>query len=392
MFVSFSHDDITPEADGMAAHLALFAPDVETEDTLADDFDRYLAARPLKDRTIAEYRTTLSKLLAWRAKVHRSPTPMQFRDLDEETLTQFLVWCRDQATLAGASNPGRVANKSREHLSAWLRWGFDQRELSAIPRLPDEFEQVTAAGNFFLEDAEVDALYWATYALKPPRNWKSSLPIGAYWRCALTFFYNLGLDTHTIFPKSGESTEQVLRRSDVYLCDRSPSRTIRIADHVQPHVAGWLFVQRQKTSKCFERPLNRVMFEHVTQLLADDPDKDSFLFCSHGVSSGGCRPNDRFHWLVDKAKIEPRIDLRTKQRHKWDLKHLRKTSGSAHEVAAISGGADVLGHSDAKVTHGNYVNAATAVANRIPLMAQPRSFTSIYDDSVRPPHDLLFAK
>lgn len=364
---------------------------------LRADFERYLSRKKLAPRSQAEYRTTLAKMLSWAAssaKLHRSRTPMQFQSPQAADVEAFLQWVYEQAVAEGTGNPGRVANKCREHLQAWLRWRVDQRELDALPRFPPRLEQIDAAGNFFLEDDEIDQVYWATYHLPKPRNWKSRLPIGAYWRTALVLFYNLGVDTHTLFPQRGG---EAVRRGDIFLQARSPSRTIRIAEQVQPLIHGWLYFARKKTGKEFERPLNQAMYEHVKLLLADDDRPDSPLLSCRGVSAGGCRPNERFGWLIKRARIEARIDLRTRTRHDWNLKHLRKTAGSAHEVAALSpmrsglGGADVLGHSDAKVTHGNYVNAATAVANRIPLLPQPRSFTSIYDDSVRPP-DLLFAK
>ena len=55
-------------------------------------------------------------------------------------------------------NPGRTANKAREHLRAILYWAWEQELIDAPPRFPAPRDQRDVAGRHDLTKAEINAL------------------------------------------------------------------------------------------------------------------------------------------------------------------------------------------------------------------------------------------
>ena len=382
----------------MGAQLAIFRGEVESGGPKAESgepnnppiddalLDRLAASKGWASRTKAEYRTTFSKLAEWWISTHRSTRPMRFGDLDRQTLAEFLDW---RFANAGGKNAGRTHNKSVEQLSCLLRWGMheDRSFIDALPRLPDEKDQRDDAGICFFTEDEINRIYWATYRIKSPRGWPTSVPLGAYLRCALVFFYNLGLDTQSLFAYDRDARERAIKRADIFLDARQPpSRQMPLeSEH------GWIWWTRNKTQKEFERPLNREMAGHVAVILGDDPDRDTLLMSTHGMLAGTHRPNQLFHRLCKLAKIEPKIDRLTREPRQWNLKDLRKTCGAYQEAADYSPAADMLGHSDSKVTYGHYVSGNIRASRALLRQHQPAAFRSIWDDTIVPPGQ-LFAK
>jgi integrase len=347
--------------------------------------DRIATDKGWSRRTKAEYRTNFTALQKWWGCNPRSPGPMRFQDLDRPNLTQFLAW---RFATADGCNAGRTHNKAVEQLSCLLRWGLheDRSFVDSMPRMPEEREQRTEAGIFYLEHDEIDQIYWATFDMPNPRGWASSLPVGAYLRCGLVLFWNLALDTQTVAPCEKASEACALRRSDFFFSRRPPSRQMPIESEF-----GFLWTTRNKTGKDFERAMNREIHDHVRVILGDDAE-DSLLMSSGGRRAWTYRPNRTFQRLCAKAKIEPKIDRQTRKPKQWNLKDLRKTSGAFAEVGGdYSPAADMLGHSDSKVTYGHYVSGNIRASLAVMRQPQPASFRSIWDDSIKPP-GLLFVK
>jgi hypothetical protein len=384
------------EGHDMAAALSLFRgvdeePAREFDDPLnpiIDDslLDRIAASKGWAKRTKAEYRTNFRQLEKWWSIQHRSTTPMRARDLTGENLAQFVAWRLAEA--ADSTNAGRVHNKAVEQLSCILKWCMhhDQGYIDSMPRLPAEQPQRDEAGIFFLADDEIDRIYWATFRVANPKGWTSRLPVGAYLRCGLVLFWNLALDTQTVAPYEEESERFALRRSDFFFSARSPSRQMPIES---PH--GWLWTTRNKTGKDFERAMNREMAEHVRIVMEDDPYVASLLMSSGGRRAWTYRPNSVFQRLCSIAKIEPKIDRQTRRPKKWNLKDLRKTSGAMTEMGDYSPAADMLGHSDSKVTYTHDVSGNIRASIAVMRQRQPASFRSVWDNSIQPP-GMLFAK
>jgi len=156
--------------------------------TVEDAFDQYCSAKELAPRTRDEYRTTIKRLVEWRSTRNcgRSVTPMQVAELlDRASVKEWIDWVFEQAVAGGDGNPGRTANKRREHLHAVLSWLHKEERIHSVPRFPDEKTQRDAAGKFYFNDAKLDDLYWATYQLEKPRAWPASFATAmaaAGWR------------------------------------------------------------------------------------------------------------------------------------------------------------------------------------------------------------------
>jgi hypothetical protein len=71
--------------------------------------ESYLRTKPLSRGTRNEYSSTLRKWEEWRACV-----PIE--DLRRKAIREFLDWVYERAVNDGGTNPGRTANKAREHL------------------------------------------------------------------------------------------------------------------------------------------------------------------------------------------------------------------------------------------------------------------------------------
>ena len=120
------------------------------------------------------------------------------------------------------TNPGRTANKAREHLRAVLSWAWEQELIESPPRFPGPRDQRDVAGRHYLTKAEINALYFATHQMERPRGWDTRSPIGGTGGVALVVFFNYGVDTGTVW-KSAPFHEPILWRHVMW--DRqSPDR------------------------------------------------------------------------------------------------------------------------------------------------------------------------
>ena len=74
------------------------------------------------------------------------------------------------------TNPGRTANKAREHLRAVVAWAWEQDVIDALPRFPKRSPQRDVAGRYYPTKAEINALYFATHKMERPRGWNDPTP------------------------------------------------------------------------------------------------------------------------------------------------------------------------------------------------------------------------
>src|SRR5262245_12502210 len=114
--------------------------------------------------TRAEYQTTVRKWRDWGGGV-----PVE--TLQRKQIREFLDSVYDHAVEEQGTNPGRTANKAREHLRAVLAWAWDQELIESPPRFPKPRQQRDVAGRHYLTKAEVNALYFATHSMPRPRGW-----------------------------------------------------------------------------------------------------------------------------------------------------------------------------------------------------------------------------
>ncbi len=145
--------------------------------TLKAAVDDYLHAKSLARGTRNEYFSTLRKWERWGGGV-----PIE--ELRRKDLRAFLDWVYERAVAEAGTNPGRTANKAREHLRAVLSWAWEQELIDAPPRFPTPREQRDVAGRHYLTKAEINALYFATHAMPRPRGWDGLMPVGRFWRGA----------------------------------------------------------------------------------------------------------------------------------------------------------------------------------------------------------------
>ena len=172
--------------------------------TLNAAVESYLRAKTLSRGTRNEYFSTLRKWAQW-----GGGAPIE--ELRRKDIREFLDWVYERAVAHQGTNPGRTANKAREHLRAVISWAWEQEIIDSPPRFPKPREQRDVAGRHYLTKAEINALYFATHKMKRPRGWKGSISIGRYWRSALVLFFNYGLDTGTVW-KSAPVHEPILWR------------------------------------------------------------------------------------------------------------------------------------------------------------------------------------
>ena len=83
--------------------------------TLRTAAEGYLRAKALSRGTRNEYLTTLRKWEEW-----GGGAPVE--QLSRRHLREFLDWVHERAINDEGTNPGRTANKAREHLRAILSW------------------------------------------------------------------------------------------------------------------------------------------------------------------------------------------------------------------------------------------------------------------------------
>ena len=306
--------------------------------TLHEAVSRYLRSTNPAHGTRAEYHTTTLKWQQWGNEV-----PIE--QLGRKEIREFLDWVHERAILDDGSNPGRTANKAREHLRAIISWAWEQDLVDALPRFPKPRPQRDVAGRHYLTKAEINALYFATHQMQRPRGWSSPVPVGRFWRCALVLFYNYGLDTGTLW-RSTPSHEPILWR---HICwdHQSPDRNVN-----QQSAWGWLFYRRVKTGKTFYRPMNRVVHAHIKSLVPENlsPDEPVLL-------GGGARPNVRFAELCKLAKIQPKKNIESGCTEAWELKDLRKTCATYYDEHMPESSIEILGHSVAGITYRHYAHS-----------------------------------
>ena len=91
--------------------------------------ESYLKAKTLSRGTRNEYFSTLRKWDLW-----ARGTPIE--ELRRKDVREFLDWVYERAVADEGTNPGRTANKAREHLRAVISWAWEQEILDAPPRFP----------------------------------------------------------------------------------------------------------------------------------------------------------------------------------------------------------------------------------------------------------------
>ena len=109
--------------------------------------------------TRAEYQTTLRKWKDWGGGV-------SIERLGRKEIRDFLDWVYERAVAEEGGNPGRTANKVREHLRAVISWAWEQDLIESPPRFPKPKEQRDVAGRHYLTKTEINALYFATHKMK----------------------------------------------------------------------------------------------------------------------------------------------------------------------------------------------------------------------------------
>ena len=270
----------------------------------------YLRAKTLARGTRNEYRSTLRKWDEWGAG-------STIEELRRKDIRDFLDWVYQRAVEQQGTNPGRTANKAREHLRAVVSWAWEQEMIDTPPRFPKPREQRDVAGRHYLTKAEINALYFATHQMKRPRGWKDTAPVGRHWRSALVVFFDYGLDTGTVW-KSAPFHEPILWRH-VFWDRQSPDGEVK-----EQSRWDWLFYRRVKTGKAFYRPMNRVVHAHLRSIMPERVDPDASVFLG-----GGARPNARFQQLCALAGIRPRMNVETGSEEPWELK------GSSQDLCDI---------------------------------------------------------
>jgi hypothetical protein len=210
--------------------------------TLNEAVEGYLRSKDLTKGTRSEYATTLRKWKDWGGSI-----PIE--QLHRKYIRDFIDWVYQQAVKDDGINPGRTANKAREHLRAVISWAWEQELIETPPRFPKPRDYREIAGRHYLTKEEINSLYFATHKMKRPKGWSRPIPVGRYWRCALVLFFNYGLDTGSVW-NSIPCHEPILWRH-ISWERQSPDRDVK-----EQSRWGWLFYRRVKTDKAFYRPMN----------------------------------------------------------------------------------------------------------------------------------------
>jgi hypothetical protein len=176
---------------------------------------QYTSSKRLSKGTKDEYKATVRKWLVW-------DTDVPVEELSRASVREFLDWVYETACEQGGTNPERTANKAREHLRAVVAWAWENDIIETLPRFPKPRPQRNVAGRHYLTKAELNAIYFATHYMKPPRGWAKEYSIGLFWRSAIPLFFNYGLDTGTIW-QTKSIHEPILWRH-VYWDKESPDR------------------------------------------------------------------------------------------------------------------------------------------------------------------------
>jgi integrase len=326
--------------------------------TLKTAVAKYLGSRSPARGTRDEYYTTLKKWEEWGGGA-------EIENLGRKEIREFLDWVHERAVADEGSNPGRTANKARDHLRAIISWAWEQDLIESPPRFPKSRPQSDVAGRHYLTKAELNALYFATHEMESPRGWNRLMPIGRYWRSAIVLFFNYGVDTGTVW-KSEPFHEPILWRH-VSWSRQSPDREVK-----EQSPWGWLFYRRVKTGRTFYRPMNRVVHAHVKSLMPENPVPDEPIFCG-----GGSRPNVRFQELCKLAGIKFKLNVETGEDEPWELKDLRKTCATYYDEHMPESSIEILGHSVGGITYRHYAHRAPLAFRAIMTIPQPTAFSAL---------------
>ena len=328
------------------------------QSTFENAVERYIRVRNLTEGTRSEYIATARKWNAWNGI-------STIQDLDKRTVREFLEWVHEHAIENGGKNPGRTTNKARAHLRAIVSWAWEFDLIQSLPKFPKPWPQRDAAGRHYLTKPELNGLYFATYRMKRPKGWNHELPVGAFWRSALTLFFNYGLDTGTIW-KSVRCHEPILWRHVSWDRKCPDGQTKELSRW------GWIFYRRVKTGKSFYRPMNRIVAAHVRKLAGNltDPNAPVFL-------GGSSRPNHRFHQLCQLAGTKPKTDIVTGEEVPWSLKDLRKTCATYYDQHIPESSIEILGHSVGGITYRHYARRDPLAFKAIMTLPQPSAFSAL---------------
>jgi integrase len=326
--------------------------------TLQMAVSQYLRSGNLARGTRAEYQTTLKKWTEWGGAV-----PIE--QLGRREIGGFLDWVYEQAVAQEGTNPGRTANKARDHLRAVISWAWEEELIETPPRFPKPREQRDVAGRHYLTKAEINALYFSTHKMQRPRGWDLPFSVGRYWRSALVMFFNYGVDTGTIW-KATPCHEPILWRHVTWE-RQSPDREVK-----EQSPCGWIFYRRVKTGKTFHRPMNRVVRAHIKSIMPQNSDPDAPVFLG-----GGSRPNARFKELCDLACIKPKTKVDTGGIEPWILKDLRKTCATYYDEHMPESSIEILGHSVGGITYRHYAHRAPLAFKAIMTLPQPSAFNAL---------------
>lgn len=326
--------------------------------TLSAAVESYLRAKDLSRGTRNEYFSTLRK---W--EHFGSGAPIE--ELRRKDIREFLDSVYLRAVADDGTNPGRTANKAREHLRAVISWAWEQELIDSPPRFPKPRHQRDVAGRHYLTKAEINARHFATHKMKRPRGWDHRISVGLYWRAALVVFFNYGLDTGTVW-KSAPAHEPILWRH-VSWSRQSPDREVK-----EQSRWGWLFYRRVKTGKTFYRPMNRTVHAHIKAIMPENPCPDEPVFLG-----GGSRPNARFQCLCRLADIKPRMNIEMGKEEPWELKDLRKTCATYYDEHVPESSIEILGHSVGGITYRHYAHRAPLAIRAIMTIRQPTAFSAL---------------
>ena len=326
--------------------------------TLKTAITKYLRSGNAAAGTRSEYYTTLKKWKRWGKGV-------SIEKLTRKEVREFLDWVYECAIAHEGTNPGRTANKSREHLRAIISWAWEQDLIDSLPRFPKPKPQREVAGRHYLTKSEINALYFATHKMERPRGWSDPISVGCYWRAAIVVFFNYGVDTGTVW-KSTPFHEAILWRHVTWE-PRSPDPEIK-----QQSRWGWIYYRRVKTGKSFYRPMNRAVHAHLKSLMPEKPNPDSPVF-----QGGSSRPNARFHELCRLAGIQPKANAETGLVQPWKLKDLRKTCATYYDEHVPESSIEILGHTVGGITYRHYAHRAPLAFKAIMTLPQPSAFSAL---------------
>ena len=319
--------------------------------------ESYLRSKLLSRGTRNEYRSTLRKWGQWDRGV-----PIQ--RLQRGHVREFLDWVYERAVADQGTNPGRTANKAREHLRAVLSWAWEQELIDVPPRFPKPPFPAGRRRSPLLDQGGTqrpllrDPSDAAAEGMGRPVPRRTILAGRARPVLQLRCRHRDRLEVHP-------AHEPILWRH-VSWGHQSPDREVK-----ETCRWGWLFYRRVKTGKSFYRPMNRVLHAHIRSLLPSNPHPDEPVFLG-----GGARPNARFQILCELAGIAPRTNVETGRPELCELKDLRKTCATYYDAHVPESSIEILGHSVGGITYRHYAHRAPLAFKAIMTIPQPMAFSS----------------